>query len=802
MSDLAMTEAMQTAAGARLAAPPARDKRRTRSPGLEITAESRDLKRGPRAAKERIRELADAGNPEGLVVALRGYVDRFADDPGFLGYAADVFWELADLPILDDLDRDRGLSLLAWATLQCAVVPGATDDRQGLEFVSRVETMWPVNQAFEPPVGSYEEFELALVEFGRAGPRSALAAASLLTANSPAAALHVLDGADPGLATTLVRASAHGELGEYDQAAREFDHMATAWAQSPMTLSLDDRFLWARTMAEVGRFCEADDVCHVTLTTLALEAQGVRHGAPSVEGLDPTGHWAHVFKILAARLAHQQGRFDEGWALYRDASDDDTDSPELRRSALRLRLVFADREAAAGILRDLESLALSEKTTAAQMTFVEAALWAAAHWGAESGSRDPDTQYLTGVRLRGQVMARALLTKEADSMTPGEKLRLALMAGDDRSAELMVRDHAPSDGDGWSWRVLAAVVALRSGDDERAAELLDDVLGLRRHDIDIRVLSAQAELFSEHHKAALAGALGCTESMPDHILARVVKAEAEFETALEKRSDGTESAENAQLLIQAVSDYRWAVDVNAATRHHLQTGARSGPVGSEPLPPRLHEETCRRGLHAAILAQEDLDRLSLRGDRALRRDADVLLGHLRRGAHRCCARSTSAVHRLRHLFDQDEAARLSRLLQSHQMYVWRARLQNVGMVVLGAVVSYLGLTDTLPGPSSDTIRATVLALGVLLMLMPFARSLKIGAVELQRPEIERPEFGRSKALRTSSLLQRGYHLGAFVLPAPPEQSRTPVRQSVEAAVERPEVATTGVAAAVVQAEAR
>jgi len=62
--------------------------------------------------------------------------------------------------------------------------------------------------------------------------------------------------------------------------------------------------------------------------------------------------------------------------------------------------------------------------------------------------------------------------------------------------------------------------------------------------------------------------------------------------------------------------------------------------------------------------------------------------------------------------------------------------------------------------------------GVLLLLMPTARSLRIGAVELQRPEVERPQFGRSKALRTGSLLQRGYQLSSFALPVTPDSGRS------------------------------
>jgi hypothetical protein len=65
----------------------------------------------------------------------------------------------------------------------------------------------------------------------------------------------------------------------------------------------------------------------------------------------------------------------------------------------------------------------------------------------------------------------------------------------------------------------------------------------------------------------------------------------------------------------------------------------------------------------------------------------------------------------------------------------------------------------------------VVAVGVLLLLMPFARSLKVGVVELSRDAETAPLSGRSKSLRTSRLLLRANHLGTFALPSPPEKGR-------------------------------
>jgi hypothetical protein len=267
--------------------------------------------------------------------------------------------------------------------------------------------------------------------------------------------------------------------------------------------------------------------------------------------------------------------------------------------------------------------------------------------------------------------------------------------------------------------------------------------------------------------------------MPDHLMARVVQAESAFEAALARADtdpDGHRSAEGAHQLIRACADYRRAADLHVSTRQYLTTGRTTGGVGSEPLSPRLFEEVCRRGLHAAIVAQEALDRLGLRGDTALQADAAALLQHLRGVTHACCrgplrGRLAAAWHRRSHRKDRDEAARLAELLVSHAGYLRRNRLQNVGFIVLGMIVLGLALTDTLPPPPSEAIRTTVLAVGVLLTLTPFAKTLRIGVVELERAEATRPAFGRSKALRTSSLMQRGYHLGAFALPATPDVGR-------------------------------
>ena len=355
----------------------------------------------------------------------------------------------------------------------------------------------------------------------------------------------------------------------------------------------------------------------------------------------------------------------------------------------------------------------------------------------------------------------------------------------------MLKQDPISPDDPWTVRVLAAMLALRNGFDLTARRLLEEVVPQRRHDLDIRVLDAQAYLIAGEYKAALRESMAITEAVGGHVLARTIQAEAEFEAALAMAEDdgNSGSVENVQQLMLAVADYRQAADTHRAIREYLRTGAQPDGVGSEPLTPRLFTEVCRRGLHAAILAQESMDRLGLRADAKLIDDAQDLLQHLRGITEPCCrkprrTRLRRLLHQLRHLPDADEASRLAMLMISYGWSRWRRLLQNMVFFVVGVVVASLALWGVLPGPESDTIRVTVLALGVLLMLMPFARNLKVGVVELSREVEAAPLSGRSKSLRTSRLLLRSHHLGTLSPPSPPDKGRR-ARERAEDAVGLP-----------------
>jgi tetratricopeptide (TPR) repeat protein len=533
-------------------------------------------------------------------------------------------------------------------------------------------------------------------------------------------------------------------------------------------------------MTDVGRFTEAEEACERTI--VAIE------GGPPAEGWLTPGigpesfeHWRHVYRLLAYRLAAQQGHYREAWDHLRKSVEvDDTGLPaELRRSILRVRIMLADQPMALSILDELRQL---DTPDARDTVYAEACLWAGAQWGtpvSEGRLLAPDNPF-SGARYTGQATARALLAQAGPEIDSRQAVRLALLAGDDDRAAAMLAAEPLTPADPWSVQVLGAMLALRQGDDAGARALLDQVLPLRRHDLDLRVLDAQASLIAGHYKESLREAMAITDSVGEHILARTIQAESEFEAALAMAEDSegnTGSVENAQQLMVAVADYRMAADLQRDTKHYLETGSARprSPIGSELLAPRLFSEVCRRGLHAAILAQEALDRLGLRGDAQLVDDAQDLVQHLRSITRPCCRRWgprwLRLLHQIRHLPDRDEASRLALLMIAYRWSSWRRRLQNGVFLALGAVVGWLGLTGTLPGPESDTVRVMVVAVGVLLLLMPFARSLKVGVVELSRDAETAPLSGRSKSLRTSRLLLRANHLGTFALPSPPEKGR-------------------------------
>ena len=715
--------------------------------------------------------------------SLADLVESFPDDQDILEFVAAELWQRAEARAEETgVEEDDALARQAWAAALQMAGPVPRTDADGVRLISLLDRFFQAGRRQRTPIGSYPEFEQALVRFAAAGPTSTLRAADLLAAESPALAIELVAGLELSAACVLVRAVASAELDDHATSAALFDELAGQWGVSVRDLDVEDRSRWIQAMTDVGRFTEAQQACLRTIAVIEGRPAEADGWAAAGMGADSFEHWRHVYRLLAHRLAMQQGAYREAWDHLRKSVEVDETGlpPELQRSILRVRLLLADRSMARSILEDLRRLDTPDPY---DTVYAEACLWAGTEWGTpESEGRllDPENP-LAGARYAGQAAARVLLTRAGAEVDSRQLVRLALLAGDDDRAAAILAAEPLTASDPWSVKVLGAMLALRKGDDAEADALLAQVLPQRRHDLDLRVLDAQASLIAGRYKEALREAMAITESVGEHILARVIQAESEFEASLAMAEEGeggsTGSAENAQQLMIAVADYRMVADLHRDTTHYLETGrARPGSrIGSEPLAPRRFSEVCRRGLHAAILAQEALDRLGLKGDAQLIDDAQDLIQHLRSVTRPCCrrwgSRQARLLHQLRHLPDRDEASRLALLMIAYRWANWRKRLQNGAFLLLGVFVAWLGLTNQLPGPESDTMRVMVVGVGILLLLMPFARSLKVGVVELSRDADAVPLSGRSKSLRTSRLLLRANHLGTFSLPSPPEKGR-------------------------------
>lgn len=728
-------------------------------------------------------------------VELQRLVEDFPDDQDIVEFVAAELWQRA---AATGFVEDAELARQAWGTALRMVGPGPRTDAEGRRMIGLLDRFYRAGRRASSPIGSYQEFEEALVRFAAAGPESTLLAADLLASENPGLALDLIAQVEASADAVLVSAVAACELDDFAGAVARFDELATVWGRDTRSLELEDRSRWIQAMTDVGRLGEADAACNGTLAALDGHAwAGELWPLPGLAAAS-SDHWRHTFHLLAYRLAAQQGRYADGWEHLRasQAVEETLLEPGLQRSILRVRLLLVGRAEAEGILDRLREL---DSGGPYDTTYVEACLWVANQWGTTAedlgavatppGRRTEVFGPPSAARYRGQAAARQLLIRAGEGVSSRQKLRLALLAGDDDRASRVLADHPLTPDDPWTVTVLAAMLALRNGFDLTARRLLEEVLPQRRHDLDLRVLDAQAYLIAGDYRRALRESMAITEAVGGHILARTIQAEAEFEAALamaEDFDDNKNSVENVQQLMLSVADYRLVADTHLATRDYLLTGAMPDGVGSEPLTPRLFAEICRRGVHAAILAQESMDRLGLRADAKLVDDAQDLLQHLRGSTRPCCrklrgGRWRRLLHQVRHLPDRDEASRLAVLMISYRWSRLKRIAQNLVFFLVGGAITALALWGRLPGPESDTIRALVLALGVLLMLMPFARNLKVGVVELSREEAPAPLSGRSKSLRTSRLLLRSHHLGTFAPPSPPDKGRRARQRAADAA---------------------
>jgi len=733
----------------------------------------------PGDARRWVATLSHIGAAQHDTATLRDLAESFPEEDDVVEYVADELWRRAE-----ELSESAGptvdltMAQLAWSAALQLSPTLARSDEDAIRMIGLLDRLYQASRSRAEPFGSFDDFERALLAFAAAGPQATLRAADLLAAEDPGVALELVAGREESADAVLVAAVASSELEDFPRAASLFDHLAIRFGVTARGMDVEDRSRWIQAMTDVGRLEEAEQACRATLAALGDDVVGT-DGAWPVPGVTQASrdHWLHSYRLLAYRLATQRGRFREAWDLLRAAADVRLDGQPtaLRRSVLRVRLTFVDRAGAAAILEELAALAVVDPC---DTTYAEACLWAWTRWGAVR--RPGEDNPLAGARFRGQAAARSILARADCPMGSRQRLRVVLLAGDDDRAARLLELEPLQETEPWTVQVLGAILAMRRGDDAAAHEILGAVLPQRRHDVQLRVLSAQADLIRGDYKEALKQAMALTDGVPEHILARTIRAESEFESALADaaREDEKDSVENVQQLISAARHYRRVADLHRDTTDYILRGsARPGAViGSEPLAPRLYGEVCRRGMHAAILAQEGLARLGLRSDRGLVMDARDLTHHLRSIDRSCCRRADGSrprrlLHQIRHLPDRDEAARLALLMISYQKSRWQRRVQNAAFLLLGAVVAWLALTDQLPGPTSDSIRVMMLGVGVLLLLMPFARSLKVGVGELSRDAPIAPLSGRSKSMRTSRLLLRTHHLGMFTLPTPPDKGR-------------------------------
>ncbi len=742
----------------------------------------------------------------------------------------------------------------AWSAL-LAMVPLAQDETAARQLLNR---MWEWRSSDEMSLGSptFDAFVAATQQLASNVPECRGLAALMLARDEPQWTLQVrpLDPKDVDL--VQARFHAHWARQEFQLAMIEGERFASLGGSSLLKMPVENviRFQWARTLTEVGRLHEAEEACAVALEPLRvldrdLSAQlkaresssAPDQGTPAASELAQLqDHWRLVrqlrclYAIERGRTAYLRGRFDEAWPQFLAVAKLDHEVLDIhtRISLAHLGVITApDLRSAARELVKLDTF--TEKIDAVMggqldTALIEGCLWVSGRWESSDGTWDAladsgldkhEASALRRARSRALVRARELLAAVGDQVGVAQQMRAALLAGDELQAEALAA-HLPADlAQRWDGRVLQAVLELQAGRDLGALKLLRSVMAERRFDTDLRVLYAHAALLAGHAEEAAQECLEIVEMVPEHIMARVVRAECAFELALrsdrgaapqalgepEGRTAEAVAMENVQELILAVADYHEAARLDYRTKEFLRLGyTHDGqPSGSDFLTPRQVMQVCRRGLHAAVIAQEGLDRLGLRRDRQLERQAAHLVRYMRaHRPHRVCESCkrphpswlAERLHRGWHLLNRDEAARLSHLMTG---YRWASRrrfarfvlLVTMGVVLSGAVLFDVGqINERVDGLAMTTVRVAVLAAGLVLILIPFVRTVKVGVFEVHRPDRAPPINGRSKALRASVVLQRNALLAATssVVPSMSAKLEEPGRPSSGVPLSEPE----------------
>ena len=545
------------------------------------------------------------------------------------------------------------------------------------------------------------------------------------------------------------------------KAAREFDELAQVagpLGQLPVRNHL--RLLWVQTLQESGRLHAARvegehaveelkkeiSVAKGELklrdllsrapqgnnTTDATDAERATEREALLADLAEVQRLLAYYSVDLGRVANQQGRYTDAWLIFQEASKLDVGDDALVRGVVaHINMVMAPTaEQGVRCLESVWSVADPSRVgsdTQWDTRAIQASFFLAARWEDHEGGWDRACvsaevpaegvrESLAVARSRGLVMAREILSRAGGQEVRRDvenRIRVALLAGDELMAQELIDSWRGDARNSWAGRVLRAVCHLQSGQeqDQPALRLMREVMAERRFDLDLRALYAHTALLAGEVTEAAQECLEILEMAPEHVVARVVRAECSFEMALRSSAksasgdpSGTEAAaamENVHQLIGAVRDYRAALVLDARTKRFFEDGhvCDGEPLGSDVLTPRQVVQACRRGLHAGIIAQEGVDRLGLKRDTAMEKDARslavVMRHYTRDGCRRCERERGGRLGRLRSLWrpghelvrhglDRDEVARLTSLLTGYRRAKWVRRGLTAAVMAVGA----------------------------------------------------------------------------------------------------------------------
>jgi hypothetical protein len=495
--------------------------------------------------------------------------------------------------------------------------------------------------------------------------------------------------------------------------------------------------------------------------------------------------------------------------------------PETRVVALRVALAFeADGDSRLTLLGELQSAARS--TTAGAVTaYVDAALKEAQ--GQVAAEHAHTEEVLGRLRAAATTLAKSkLLTwrvaqgesarsgNHPAELTPAFQARMALLIEDLPQARDLLRESpceecAPENRDCvWQHDALRAQVQLRlarsspgEGHEGRAFRLTNRILGECRQELEARLLHVESSRASGHLDEALAEVAECVAVAPGHIFSRLLTAECRVAEASrssrESHSSKPSSAAAADTeaappalgqpgyqihqLIGAVAEYtravrihceleKWLLDTGKSTSRHWSTP----PDVSDLMPDQVFMEACRRGLHAASTASEELGRAGLLGDYQLKQDMTYLKKALRRRQQ-----DPETFWLLKRLpIRRDEPKRLGRLFMVHRTRRLTRVIQRAFYLIPG-VALMAGSLWVAPDGTPDALLTLLAGAGAVLAIAPFFVSLKMAGMEVQSKSEDEIRYGRSTLLASASTFQLGSRpLSALSdLPPPPRSTEDP-----------------------------